>query len=72
MHDLIPFPTQAEWSAMPAAIALATGAGASLATSDELQSLIVAIITLAVREFFYWLRNRRRTPPPTDPPGGMG
>lgn len=32
----------------------------SLASSDELQSLLVALFALAVREVVYWWRSRRR------------
>lgn len=33
----------------------------SLASNDELQSLLVALFALAVREAIYWWRTRRRT-----------
>ncbi|HET8542494.1 MAG TPA: hypothetical protein VFL83_21650 [Anaeromyxobacter sp.] len=45
-------------------IPLATGALAasigSVATNDELQSLVVALLALIVREVIYWWRNRRK------------
>lgn len=40
----------------------------SLATSDELQSLVVGLLTLAVRELIYWWSNRNRATNLTLPP----
>lgn len=53
---------------------LAAGSVGSLATSDELQSLLVALFAIAVREVIYWWRNRRRTPADVVelPPGSGG
>ncbi len=50
--------------------ATATGVFGSLATSDELQSLILALLAIAVRELVYWWQHRKRSTD-TDT-GGMG
>lgn len=40
------------------AATLAATAGSAF-SSDELQTLLVSLLTLAVREIFYWWRNRK-------------
>lgn len=45
---------------VPAALAALSTAGLAQATSDETQTLIVALLALIVREVIYWWRNRRK------------
>jgi hypothetical protein len=44
----------------PLAAGAVTAALASLGASDELQSLLVALVALGVRELIDWLARRRR------------
>jgi hypothetical protein len=47
---------------VPAVSAAVLAAPMSAISTDTLESLLVALVTLGVRELLYWLRNRRRGP----------
>jgi hypothetical protein len=44
----------------PLAAGVLAGALASLGAHDELQALLVALLSLAVREAIYWWQHRKR------------
>jgi len=44
---------------IPAYLAALTSSALAQTTPDELQSVLVALFALIVRELLYWFRNRR-------------
>ena len=45
----------------PAMMGALAGSAGAAQTPDELQSLLVALLALVVREVVYWWRNRRKS-----------